>query len=289
MEKKNVIFYEEWFDAISKLTDKGMRWDAVEAVFRYAFHGEVPQDAIIDAITSVMCSAIDKNRGKYESVCERNRLNGAKGGRPRKENPKNPVGYLETQKNPEKPKKPDNDNDNDNDSFKERIPNGIPKKDELSLSPPPSSKSNSSEVRIDYNGIMETFNRMFEGKAARATCMTEKRKAAVKARVAEHGLEAVDRVFDNVLRSAFLLGRNDRGWICDFDWIFRPTNFIKILEGNYNDENRAKIELTQDNHGNNNRSNYTSKQEANAYAFSLLQQHKRDIEAGILDQMEKPF
>ena len=33
----------------------------------------------------------------------------------------------------------------------------------------------------------------------------------------------------------------------------------------------------------------TDKQEVNAYALSLLQQHKRDLEEGLADQMERPF
>lgn len=48
------------------------------------------------------------------------------------------------------------------------------------------------------------------------------------------------------------------------------------------------FELKQRNNGNN-RSSYTSKQEANAYALGLLQQHKRDLEEGLVDQMERPF
>ena len=90
------------------------------------------------------------------------------------------------------------------------------------------------EKRIDYNALMGTFNKMFEGKLPKVTSMTDKRKKAVRARVAEHGKQAIMAAFDNVLQSPFLLGHNDRNWSCDFDWIFRPTNFIKILEGNYN-------------------------------------------------------
>jgi len=45
---------------------------------------------------------MDRDLEKYNSICERNQLNGLKGGRPR--NPENPVGYLGTQNNPEKPK-----------------------------------------------------------------------------------------------------------------------------------------------------------------------------------------
>jgi hypothetical protein len=53
---------------------------------------------------------------KYESIVDRNKKNGLKGGRPHKTqiNPKNPVGYLETKENPKKPKKADTDNDTDN-------------------------------------------------------------------------------------------------------------------------------------------------------------------------------
>lgn len=88
---------------------------------------------------------------------------------------------------------------------------------------------------------MDTFNRMFDGKLPKVTTMTDKRKKAVKARVSEHGKEAIMAVFNNVSQSAFLLGHNNQNWSCDFDWIFRPTNFIKILEGNYNGERISKI------------------------------------------------
>lgn len=90
------------------------------------------------------------------------------------------------------------------------------------------------EERIDYNALMNTFNQMFNSKLSKVISMTDKRKQAVKARVSEHGKQAIMTVFQNILQSPFLLGHNDKNWSCDFDWIFRPTNFIKILEGNYN-------------------------------------------------------
>lgn len=101
----------------------------------------------------------------------------------------------------------------------------------------------SEEVKdgnINYNALMDTFNRMFEGKLPKVSSMTEKRKKAVKARASEHGKASIMTVFNNVIQSAFLLGRNDQNWRCDFDWIFKPTNFIKILEGNYNGTRLSK-------------------------------------------------
>ena len=126
---------------------------------------------------------------------------------------------------------------------KESIPKGIPKKDELSLSSPAILDAGSPENgRMDYKGIMETFNRTFGGQLPRVTAMTEARKKAVKARVAEHGIESIKAVFSEVSRSAFLLGSNGRNWRCDFDWIFRPTNYVKILEGNYNGDRNGESE-----------------------------------------------
>ena len=104
----------------------------------------------------------------------------------------------------------------------------------------PQGDDRHSEERIDYNALMSTFNSMFEGKLSKATSMTEKRKKAVSARAAEHGKQAIMTVFNHVLQSPFLLGHNDKNWSCDFDWIFRPNNFIKILEGNYDGNRNSK-------------------------------------------------
>lgn len=115
---------------------------------------------------------------------------------------------------------------------KEYIPPVVPQGDD--------SQSGESNERIDYNALMNTFNRMFEGKLPKVSSMTDKRKKAVKARASEHGKVSIMTVFNNVVQSAFLLGRNDQNWRCDFDWIFKPTNFVKILEGNYNGTRLSK-------------------------------------------------
>lgn len=101
------------------------------------------------------------------------------------------------------------------------------------------SESDESD-KINYNALMDMFNKMFEGKLPKITAMTDKRKKAVKARSSEHGEKAIMDVLDNVCQSPFLLGHNNQNWSCDFDWIFRPTNFIKILEGNYNGTRLSK-------------------------------------------------
>ena len=44
------------------------------------------------------------------------------------------------------------------------------------------------------------------------------------------------RYFHHVARSDFLMGRDKANWKgCGFDWLTKPANFKKILEGNYHD------------------------------------------------------
>ncbi len=90
-----------------------------------------------------------------------------------------------------------------------------------------------SKISIDFQALVDLFNAKLEGKLSRVTQVTDKRKAAIRARIANHGKESVVKVFDLVLNSPFLLGENNRNWRADFDWIFKPSNFVKILEGNY--------------------------------------------------------
>jgi hypothetical protein len=69
------------------------------------------------AVFTPFKNQFERDDEKYKSIIERNSNNGKKGGRPLTQiNPNNPVGILETQQNPTKPKKADNDNDNKNDS-----------------------------------------------------------------------------------------------------------------------------------------------------------------------------
>lgn len=108
---------------------------------------------------------------------------------------------------------------------KETSPNGEEKKDELSLS---------HSQKNDWVGLMNWYNSLFRDKLPAIKSMTETRKKAVKARIAQYGKESIRTVFNLVLQSSFLLGGNDRNWKCDFDWIFKQANYTKILEGNYN-------------------------------------------------------
>ena len=65
-------------------------------------------------------------------------------------------------------------------------------------------------------------------------------------RVTEYGIDKVLEAIEQIKRSSFLLGKNDRGWTITFEWFVRPNNFIKVLEGNYIDKKINKGNFAKD-------------------------------------------
>lgn len=117
---------------------------------------------------------------------------------------------------------------------KEISPEGDTKKADLSL---PAAQPKIEHV--DFIRLQEYFNTTFCGKLSAVVRMTETRRKAVKARIAQYNKDAVFLVLKKVAASPFLLGCNDRNWKCDFDWIFKAANFTKILEGNYDEKRNS--------------------------------------------------
>lgn len=82
------------------------------------------------------------------------------------------------------------------------------------------------------NDVVEEFNRVVS-RLPKVTALTPKRRGIIQQRIKEHGREAVSVCFFKAGKSDFLCGVNDRGWMASFDWIMKPENFVKILEGNF--------------------------------------------------------
>jgi len=70
---------------------------------------------------------------------------------------------------------------------------------------------------------------------------TDIRMRSVRARWREHpNLDVFKKLFITVKESDFLMGRKKEFHV-SFDWIIRPTNFVKILEGNYDNRDKKNI------------------------------------------------
>lgn len=129
--RKSFILHNDSLNVLDILTDEqaGKLFKAIKN-----YQNGVPQelDFGINIAFVQFENQFKRDDEKYESVIERNKINGSKGGRPKnptepKETQNNPVGFLETQNNPTEPKKPDSDSKSDSDSKKE-IDIVLPKK-----------------------------------------------------------------------------------------------------------------------------------------------------------------
>lgn len=58
------------------------------------------------------------------------------------------------------------------------------------------------------------------------------RLVSLRARLKEKEFE-FDMILEMIEKSPHLLGENERGWTVTFDWILNPSNYIKIIEGQY--------------------------------------------------------
>ena len=117
MAKKTAVqFYYDYFEQLAELDDKQFR-KIIEAMIVYDNTGNIIElDSVTKMAFNFIKRRIDYDKEKYNLICERNKENGEKGGRPKNpDKPKKPSGLFRNPKNPEKPKKPDMDMDIDMD------------------------------------------------------------------------------------------------------------------------------------------------------------------------------
>lgn len=102
--------------------------------------------------------------------------------------------------------------------------------------------------------------------------ISNNRLALVKARIAEHGLDVFLEAIKSIKKCPFLLGQNANGWVITFDWLIKPSNFVKVLEGNY------KPRVTQ-----------SVMQQTKKTASSNFTERKNDIDAETLQKVARRF
>jgi hypothetical protein len=121
----------------------------------------------------------------------------------------------------------------DSQTQSKRNPNAKPHKQERK------EREEEKEIDIDFKKLAEYYNKELCPPLSRVTIpLSDSRKNAVRLRAKEHGKENVFKMLNDVLKSDFLLGDNDKSWKASFDWIFKQSNFLKIIEGNYDKQKK---------------------------------------------------
>ena len=95
---------------------------------------------------------------------------------------------------------------------------------------------------FDYSSVMETFNKTCVSLPHVRNLSDTRRKAIRKAAAQVEDAGGFPALFKKVEASDFLTGRSGNWNGCGFDWILKPANLTKILEGNYDNRSSGGVQ-----------------------------------------------
>lgn len=95
--------------------------------------------------------------------------------------------------------------------------------------------------KIDYRSIVDLFNTVCVS-LPKVKQLTDNRRKQIRNAYQQLNGDFKD-FFESVEQSDFLTGRSGNWNGCSFDWILKPSNLIKIIEGNY--ANKAQSQSFQ--------------------------------------------
>ena len=267
-EKKNFLFMDSWVTLIDSMPiqEVGILMKAVCAFVR---GNEVKiENPMISAVFTLIKAQIEENTEAYKAKCEKQAEYGRKGSAKR---------WGEKEKAIEEKSYPTENNsypisENGYPIEKDSYPiseNGYPincdrvewhkdkdnDKDILPpYSPPKGGKADSSlrsesrenvsvytppkTVRTDYQAVLDAFHASCPS-LPKVLKLSDSRKKAIKARLSDFGMDEIKRAFALTEQSDFLKGTNATGWQAGFDWLMKPANLTKVLEGNYENKHKA--------------------------------------------------
>lgn len=85
MDKNSFLIYLDYEEQFNLLTDAEVG-QLMRAIMQYEKTQEIPElNGVLKMAFSFMKTQLDRDREKYQAKCRKNKENGARGGRPKKE------------------------------------------------------------------------------------------------------------------------------------------------------------------------------------------------------------
>ena len=227
MERESFVFYRSFRDAFRAL-DKDVRLRMYEAIIDYGLDLIEPHfEGIEKVLWTLIRPQLEANNKRFE--------NGCKGGAPignqnARKQPKN--NQKITEKQPKNNQKQPNVNENVNENVNTKEINSFG-------STSPNAKIDSQEPKIDFLRILDAWNTALADRHSvipKIRGIKSTRRKHISARCREYGEEVFFEMIRKAVASDFLNGKNQRGWIATIDWCVLPTNFQKIIDGNYDNK-----------------------------------------------------
>lgn len=98
-----------------------------------------------------------------------------------------------------------------------------------------------SKTSFDFAPFIDTYNSSCLN-LPKVALLTEKRKTAIRKFAKEFSIEQFKTICENCNKSDHHIGKNDRGWKADFDFLMRTDKAVQFLEGKI-----TKVKSTQNN------------------------------------------
>ena len=180
----------------------------------------------------------DLEIASYHEYMAKQKANGMKGGRPKKTQLKPTANPDETQNNPKQTQEPLTINHKPN----------------ISISPPSGEPEMGGLPKCNHQGVIDLYHQHLPT-LRRVEVWNETRKGYLRQRWREVAdelsktkeIEASDilawfaEFFAHIGTSRFLTGKvnskDGRAFVADLEWILKPSNFAKIIEGKYHGTN----------------------------------------------------
>ncbi len=99
--------------------------------------------------------------------------------------------------------------------------------------PPKRKEDNIKEKEDKRNEVVDVYNSLCTN-LSKIQKITDKRKKSIDAFIKEFSIEQFKEICEKANTTDFLIGKNDRGWKADFDFLMRIDKATAILEEKYN-------------------------------------------------------
>ena len=257
-EKKSYIMYKSWNPLLESLPPEQL-YEVFHAIIKYQNGEETDiKDPVIQAIFKMLKAQFEEDDNKWEKERQKKIEAGRKGGKAKLNESNECLAEVNEAKECFAPlSKVKQPQANQAVMVEVEVEGNVEVEDSVDVknilppySPPKGGEADSSlrsesrqniddytppkPERTDYQGVLDAYHECCPSFPA-VIKLTETRKRAIKARLKDYGLDEIKRAFSLAEQSDFLKGSS--GWQASFDWLMKPANMTKVLEGNYT--NRA--------------------------------------------------
>lgn len=222
-KKNNFLMRLEWSPVFLTLSDEDAG-QLIKSVYSYLTTGEtVVENTMLSAFFEMIKLTLDENKNKYEDACKKKSENAKKRW--------NAAAVSEMQEYASAC-----NSTQEHTAVGDMICNDMICNDMSDMNNIYSSSGEDDSV--NYQEIIDLYHSIcFD--LSRVKTISEPRKKAMRNRIKEFGIDGVEEVFHKVHASDFLCGRKNGSWKCNFDWIMKPANFIKVREDAYEYSNNT--------------------------------------------------